>query len=176
MWVEKDHTWQCNHVEAVISLNKQHPSMFLDLGNSGKHGPVCGGCNCHLQKIGPSELRGKWVEAAGTCQYQESEYSSHCGAKMLAKVEDGWGKFKCENGHEEEDSVGWEYFSTPVFFQGQYYLPFSKRGNHAHCVNCGRILYEIPLILWGPSAPVKVEWELNFCFACVVRQGIKLGK
>jgi hypothetical protein len=149
--------------------------MFLDLGNSEKHGTVCAGCKCHLQNIRPQQIQGKWIEAAGTCTFQSDEYGSECGAKMMVMVKDGWGIFKCEKGHEDEDAIGWTYYSQPVVFQGQYYLPFSKRSNRAHCVNCGRIVYEIPLILWGPNAPEKVKWELNFCFHCVHTLGIKLG-
>jgi len=118
---------------------------------------------------------GEWYAAAGKCDNEEED-SIECHEPMQVKVLDheGWAMFRCTKGHEQEDDVAWEFVKEPVEFQGRFYWGLKFRGNHGPCASCGRIIYDIPLILWGPQP--KVEYELDFCFECVEKIPIQIAQ
>jgi len=129
--------------------------------------------------IGPKPILkdfkvGEWYPAAGKCDSEEDD-SVECHETMQVKVvdHDGWATFRCAKGHEQDDDVAWGFLKDPIQFQGRYYWGLSHRGNHGPCASCGRIIYDIPLILWGPGPEVK--WELDFCFECVEKIPIKVN-
>ena len=116
---------------------------------------------------------GEWYPAAGRCDSEEED-SIECHEPMQVKrIDRDWVIFRCAKGHEQEDNAGWGFVKDPIQFQDRYYWGLSKRGNHSPCVSCGRIVYDILLILWGPGPDVK--WELDFCFECVEKIPVKIG-
>lgn len=123
-------------------------------------------------KPSPEQFIGKWTPASGKCAFTEDEFGQECEATLEVKLADGWGTFICARGHEEEDAIGWTWYKKTVDVKGTGYWPFSAVSNHSPCAACGRIVYDIPLILWGPNAPKNVEWELHFCFDCVGKLGL----
>lgn len=119
----------------------------------------------------------QWIEAAGKCNF-ETDDGGECGKPVEVKIaphtEDpaaSWMKIRCADGHEEEDGVGWD---VPEQWhdleQVGKFFPLLTRSNHAYCNLCGKIIVDVPLILWGPHAPDDVKWELNFCFECVEKE------
>jgi hypothetical protein len=117
---------------------------------------------------------GEWIMAAGRCECWGDEYADSCDASVEVKIEkEGYMLIRCLKGHETDGLVGWEVGKEPVSLGrlGNFF-PILKRADHSYCASCGRIIVDIPLILWGPNAPRRVDWEIDFCFACAERLGV----
>jgi hypothetical protein len=127
----------------------------------------------------------EWFEAADGCDI--------CGAKyevMIVSIDkegvfgfvkwrithkpDCPDRFNEETGEEEafqygDDVAGWEFMPEPFTIQGKQYNPLKSRANIGPCVNCGRLVIGVPLILFIEKGK---KGELDFCFECVKRLGI----
>lgn len=116
---------------------------------------------------------GEWIRAAGLCGYFDDEDSLECEGRTEVKIgkseeaDIAWMMIRCDNGHTDEDVVGWKVGEKPVSLGkvGNFY-PLLSRANNAYCASCGLIITGVPLILWGPNAPENVQWEVNFCWQC----------
>jgi hypothetical protein len=127
----------------------------------------------------------EWFEAADGCEV--------CGGKaevMVTHVDDTgtfgmveWHidhKADCPEvyGGDEEDSVavqavqdfaGWEFMSEPFTFHGRQYYALKSRANIGPCLNCGKLVIGVPLILFIGEGR---RGELDFCWGCVKRLDI----
>jgi len=127
----------------------------------------------------------EWLEAADGCDV--------CGARYQVRVvevdETGvfgsleWrithspgcpGSFDEETGEEVssqsgEDVVGWEFTPEPFTFMGRQYYPLKSRANVGPCLECGRLVVGVPLILFIDGGE---KGELDFCWKCARKLGI----
>jgi hypothetical protein len=129
--------------------------------------------------------RDVWFEAADGCEV--------CGAKYYVNIveldKDGvfgfiqWAithKPDCENRFiedvdEEEtaefdlEPAGWEFMPKTFTFHGKQYYPLKSRANVGPCLECGRLIIGVPLILFIDKG---VKGELDFCWECAKKLGI----
>jgi hypothetical protein len=127
----------------------------------------------------------EWMEAADGCEF--------CGAKHMVKIAevDETGNFgtviiKTEHREdcpelfddpapvrdpieEQEDYAGWEFVDKPYALLGKEYYPLSSRANIGPCLECGKLVVGVPLILFLDKGR---GGELDFCFECAEKLGI----
>jgi hypothetical protein len=120
----------------------------------------------------------EWMEAADGCEF--------CGAKHMVKIAevDETGKtgnfglvvIKTEHGEdclelpdEREDIAGWDFMDTPHTLLGKEYYPLSSTANIGPCLECGKLVVGVPLILFIEEGR---GGELDFCFECAEKLGI----
>jgi len=128
----------------------------------------------------------KWVNAADGCEF--------CGAESEVRVTyiDGSGcygdveyrirhrkncpeKFNEETGEEINfsestfDVAGWEYLDKPVELNGRQFYPLKARANIGPCLNCGKLVVGVPLILFIDEGR---GGELDFCQRCFEDLGL----
>jgi len=72
----------------------------------------------------------------------------------------------------EMDFAGWEFMDKTFRFRGREYYPLKSRANVGPCLNCGRLVVGVPLILFIDEGR---GGELDFCFECVEKLGILGG-
>lgn len=127
-----------------------------------------------------------WMEAADRCEF--------CGAKYVVKItsvaEEGyfgeieWRVYhskECLNRYDEGtgdelfgefdegwDVAGWTLAEKPVDFMGKKFYPITSRGNVGPCLNCGKLVIGVPLILFLNKGH---KGQLDFCFSCVKKNG-----
>ncbi len=123
--------------------------------------------------------RDEWMYAADFCEV--------CGARRQVKVKevhgDGlYGVVEIMERHNpgcpmrfesfpnmRSDQAGWEYMSETVKLYGREYTPLKARGNVAPCLGCGKLIVDVPLILFLDEG---LGGELDFCFGCAMELGI----
>lgn len=122
----------------------------------------------------------EWMEAADGCEY--------CGAKYEVRVTDLWSanfgdveyrikhkpdcpeKFMDEDEEEPAwDNAGWEFMEKPIIFRGNQYYPLKSKANIGPCLECGKLVIGVPLILFIDDCR---KGELDFCWDCAKRLGI----
>lgn len=69
---------------------------------------------------------------------------------------------------ERIDIAGWEWSDRKIPIDGREWTALKSRANIGPCLNCGKLVVGIPLILWPESGEV----ELDFCFKCAGELGI----
>jgi len=130
-----------------------------------------------------------WMDAADTCEF--------CGAKYQVKItwvnEQGtlgdveWRVKHAKNcpslDTEPEiqqvvnrlgfvgdvDVAGWEFMPKPFELKGKQYYPLKSRANIGPCLECGKLIIGVPLILFIDEGR---GGELDFCWQCVKRLGL----
>jgi hypothetical protein len=127
----------------------------------------------------------EWSEAADSCEF--------CGVKFEVRITwvdrtgcfgdiewrishrpDCPGKLDEETGEEANfesliDIAGWEFIDKPISLNGREFLPLKCRANVGPCLNCGRLIIGVPLILFIAKGE---GGELDFCFGCAEKLGI----
>ena len=103
----------------------------------------------------------------------------NCGGKLRAKVtftdpesdhtfgDVSWECQQC--GVSDTDVVGWKLSETPVKIMGKEFYPIISRANVGPCLNCGKFVIGVPLILFLDEGR---KGELDFCFRCAEDLGI----
>ena len=121
-------------------------------------------------KVTVSDLKlNEKCEAADPCDL--------CGGKILYEVTfvDGknnvgdisWECTQCGAG--AEDILGWILARNPITFMGKPFYPIKSRANIGPCLNCGKLVVGVPLILFLDEGR---KGELDFCFRCAKDLGI----
>jgi len=124
----------------------------------------------------------EWMEAADGCQ--------HCGAKYKVMItwvhESGdFGNVMTQITHKEDcperidletgvdigeitdhDVAGWEFADKPVIMLGKEFYPLKARANIGPCLNCGKLVVGVPIILF-----VDEDKEVDLCFPCADQLG-----
>jgi len=124
----------------------------------------------------------EWFEAVDGCDF--------CGAKYQVRVTyvDDSGYFgdveyrvshaeDCAERFDEElntaesifDMAGWEFTDKPVTVLGKQFLPLKTRANIGPCLNCGKLVIGVPLILFIDEGR---GGELDFCSLCFEKLGL----
>lgn len=138
-----------------------------------------------MRKLLKDYPRDEWMEAADGCE--------SCGAKYQVKVSwvDDAGIFgdvvarvehreDCPKRYDEWtgedveteeviDVAGWEYMEEPHTLLGREYYPLKSRANIGPCLECGRLVIGVPLILFIDQGR---GGQLDFCFECAEKLGI----
>ena len=78
-----------------------------------------------------------------------------------------WGCQRC--GATGEDMVGWQLAEKSVKILGKEFYPIISRINVGPCLNCGKLVIGVPLILFLDKGS---KGELDFCFSCAGELGI----
>jgi hypothetical protein len=126
----------------------------------------------------------KWIKASDGCEYCGAEYEvrvtyvdcSGCYGDVQSRIrhrEDCLERF----GEGEEldcaestfDVAGWEFMSKPFMLNGREFLPLKSRANMCPCLNCGRLIIRVPLVLFIAEGE---GGELDFCFSCFEERGL----
>lgn len=122
--------------------------------------------------------QGKWLDAADGCEV--------CGAKAKVMVEGvfksgayGWvrwvipHKIDCPESEETiekgQDAAGWEFMPKPFTLKGKQYYPLKSRANIGPCLECGKFIIGVPLILFIDKGR---GGQLDFCWGCTKRLGL----
>ena len=131
--------------------------------------------------------RDEWFEAADGCDT--------CGARYRVKVnhveeEGDYGEVLVRDAHKPEcplrseaapwgpdsygvderlEFAGWEYEDRKVALGGIEWTPINARGDVTICLNCGRLIIDVPLILFIDEGK---KGELDFCSGCALELGL----
>lgn len=126
----------------------------------------------------------EWFKAADGCEFCGASYrvmvthvdGSGCFGSVEWELEH---KTDCTEAFNEEDEywpvehgediAGWEFMPEPFTFKGKQYYPLKSRANVGPCLECGRLIIGVPLILFIDEGR---KGELDFCPGCVKRLGI----
>jgi hypothetical protein len=128
----------------------------------------------------------KWVKAADKCEFCGAEYEarvtyvdkSGCYGDVEYRVrhrEDCPERFDEDTGEELDcaestfDVAGWEYSDKPVELRGRQFYPLKARSNVGPCLNCGRLVIGVSLILFIDEGR---GGELDFCKRCFEDLGL----
>lgn len=105
-----------------------------------------------------------------------------CGGKLRATVtftdpesDHTFGDvfWECQQcGDNGRDIVGWKLSETPVKIMGKEFYPITSRANVGPCLNCGKLVIGVPLILFLDQGR---NGELDFCFPCAEKLGVLKG-
>lgn len=131
-------------------------------------------------------IKNEWLEAADRCEY--------CGAKYVTKItwvdETGCvGDVEWRVYHSSEcpdlleldveavnpkfigdfDVAGWEFMKNTVKVAGKEFTPLKSRANIGPCLNCGKLIVGVTLILFINHGK---GGELDFCFPCAKKLGL----
>jgi len=109
--------------------------------------------------------------------YDAADRCGDCGGKVVYRItwvdpdcgyvgEIEWECLEC--GAWDTDIVGWRQADEPVEFMGRKFYPLTHRANVGPCLNCGRLVVGVPLILFLDKGE---KGELDFCWRCVRREG-----
>jgi len=109
--------------------------------------------------------------------YKAADKCEECGGEIFYKItwidpethDIGtiiWECSKC--GINDIDNVGWTIANKPVEFMGKQFFPLTARANIGPCLNCGKLVIGVPLILFLNKGE---KGELDFCFSCVKENG-----
>lgn len=124
----------------------------------------------------------EWMEAADGCDYCKAKYQ----VRVTWVDETGcFGDVEYRISHREDcperfddggtnvrsiDIAGWEYHDKPLgTFRGVEYYPLKSRTNVGPCLECGKLVVGVPLILFIDEGR---GGELDFCFSCAKEKGI----
>ena len=125
----------------------------------------------------------RWLDAAGKCQYCEAPYMV-----MFTFIDPdnsvGDVEIKCQHkddcmedfGEYQEgdrlqhydDMAGWEWSNRYLIWNDIKYFGFASVLNKAPCAECGKMVCDIPLIVWSQDRAM----EVHFCMPCAKRIGI----
>lgn len=116
----------------------------------------------------------EWFEAADGCNL--------CGAKYKVRIirrrkNGNYGTIEWTITHSSDcsmidsdeatessqDIAGWEFMPTPLNFRGKEYYPLKAKANIGPCLECWRLIVDVPLILFIDEGR---KGELDFCFEC----------
>ena len=128
----------------------------------------------------------KWIRAADGCEFCGAEYEarvtyvdgSGCYGDVEYKIlhrKDCPERFDEETGEEIDcaestfDVAGWEFVSKTFMLNGREFLPLKARANVGPCLNCGRLIISVPLILFIAKGK---GGKLDFCFGCAEKMGL----
>jgi hypothetical protein len=152
---------------------------------TGKYGRLCNLEGVFGKLLSDCPFR-KWVKAADGCEFCGAEYEvrvtyvdgSGCYGDVEYRIrhrKNCLERFNEETGEEIDcaesvfDVAGWKYLFKPVELKGRVFLPLNCRANVGPCLNCGRLIIGIPLILFIAKGE---SGELDFCFGCAEKLGI----
>jgi hypothetical protein len=126
----------------------------------------------------------KWVKAADSCEFCGAEYEvrvtyvdgSGCYGDVEYRVRHKGNCLERVDEGEELDHVestfdvaGWKYLDKPVELKGKQFYPLKARANVGPCLNCGRLVIGVPLILFIDEGR---GGELDFCKQCFEELGL----
>jgi len=109
--------------------------------------------------------------------YEAADRCDECGDKIIFKItwidpeshDLGTIEWECVGcGLSDMGIVGWTFADKPVEFMGKQFYPLTARANIGPCLNCGKLIVGVPLILFLNGG---TKGELDFCWACVKRRG-----
>jgi hypothetical protein len=126
----------------------------------------------------------KWTKAADGCEFCGAEYEARVtyvdGSRCYGDVEyrirhredclerfNEGGELDCTE--SAFDVAGWEFADRPLMLNGGEFLPLKSRTNVGPCLNCGRLIIGVPLILFIAKGE---GGELDFCFSCFEELGL----
>jgi transcription elongation factor Elf1 len=133
--------------------------------------------------------KGVWFEAADGCEACGAKYKvrvtqlyssvfgevewaiTHkpdCPERFTEDMDEFIGEGK-EFTESDWDNAGWEFMPNTFTFQGKQYYPLKTRANIAPCLECGKLVVGVPLILFIDKG---VKGELDFCWSCVKKLGV----
>jgi len=69
------------------------------------------------------------------------------------------------------DFAGWEYMKEPFKFNGKEYYPLKSRANIGSCLECGKLIVGVPLIIFVEEGR---RGELDFCFEYTQKLKMKI--
>jgi hypothetical protein len=120
-----------------------------------------------------------WVEAADGCALCSARYQvrvtyvdeSGCYGDVEYRIRHAEGcPEKVENqAGSAFDVAGWTYADKPVKLEGKQIYPLKARGNIGPCLNCGKLVIGIPVILFMDEGK---GGELDFCISCFETLGL----
>jgi len=127
-------------------------------------------------------LRDEWMEAADGCDLCGAVYQvrvnwvddTGCFGDIVYRIShtdecpERWESVSEEEG-EESDYAGWEFMENPFTFKGKQYYPLKSRANIGPCLECGKLIIGVPLILFIDEGK---GGELDFCWSCAEKLGI----
>lgn len=100
-----------------------------------------------------------------------------CGGKILCRVTSvdikrnvgdvTWECTRCDA--EGQDVLGWTLAPNPISFRGRPFYPIMSRVNIGPCLNCGKLVVGVPLMLFLEEGR---QGELDFCFRCANELGV----
>jgi len=105
--------------------------------------------------------------------YEAADRCDECGGAIFFKItwidpethDIGQIEWECSRcGINDIDTVGWTVADKPVEFMGKQFHPLTARANIGPCLNCGKLVIGVPLILFLNEGR---KGELDFCFTCV---------
>lgn len=121
----------------------------------------------------------RWLDAA-KCDECQTPYMV-IFTFIDAKKNVGDIQYKCEHSagcpqydfegsgvEEGSDMAGWEYGKGYMQLNGKIYPGYSSVLNKAPCMECGKMVLDIPLIMWSNDR----LFEVHFCFPCARSNGI----
>jgi len=125
---------------------------------------------------------GVWLEAADECESCKSRYEVR-----IHEVDDSglFGTVEWRIHHKPDcpevteyyegapvtemssmDIAGWEYMKELFKFNGKEYYPLKGKANVGTCLECGKLIVGVPLILFIEKGR---KGSLEFCFECAQR-------
>ena len=130
-------------------------------------------------------IREAWVPAADSCEYCKAKYNVRI-KHVNASGTDGIIEWDVQHGpdcsrrfYPEEavgldpetstDMVGWTFSEKLVHVCGKNFHPLISRGNIGPCLNCGRLVIGVPLILFLGEGR---DGQLDFCWNCAEGLGL----
>jgi len=109
--------------------------------------------------------------------YEAADRCDECGGKIVYRItwvdpdskDFGSIEWECKRcGMNDVDTVGWRLDDKPVSFMGRKFYPLTHRANIGPCLNCGKLVIGVPLILFLDKGE---KGELDFCLGCVKKNG-----
>jgi hypothetical protein len=112
----------------------------------------------------------EWIEAAGGCDGCPARYQVRV-LSLAARGQVGVLRTRIEHADcwvgegvcEEDEYTGWTFEGTTVEFAGRQYAAFASSTNIVPCLNCWKLICDMPLILFPGSG----AYQLHFCMPCV---------
>lgn len=110
--------------------------------------------------------------------FDAADECPNCGGKLRVQItwidasdyvvgDVSWECQQC--GDSGEDIAGWQLAENPVKLLGKEFYPIISRANVGPCLNCGKLVIGVPLILFLDQGR---KGELDFCFSCAKKLGI----
>jgi len=109
--------------------------------------------------------------------YKAADECDECGGEIFYKITRidpeipymGIIEWECQKcGMSDMDVAGWKTSDKPIEFMGKQFHPLTERSNIGPCLNCGRLVIGVPLIIFLNEGR---KGELDFCFTCVKKNG-----
>lgn len=96
---------------------------------------------------------------------EDEEFCDHEWGEPEKVSEEIW-RCKCKKcGFEQEEALFQQFWPRKTIkIKGKAYRALKRWGNISQCVECGKVIFDVPLILWDKKDPSKA---VSFCWKCV---------